>query len=106
MIFPLHLPDSAVLNSITTAFVDNDALLDVSVTLYKVPFNNGVAVAFANSANSLLNNASVVQATLALNGEVIDNTQYSYFLRFNTYRQNSQLRFVGSKINYTVYRLE
>jgi hypothetical protein len=105
MLFPLHLPDSARLNSITTSFVDTDALLDVSVTLYKVAHSNGNTTAFAISGPSLLNNSSVSQATMALN-EVIDNSQYSYFLRFNTYRQNTNLRFVSSKIDYTVYRFE
>jgi hypothetical protein len=108
MYAPVSLPNGAVVTQVDFYVHDADAAYQVIGTLDRHTLGGtvvtnlattaGSGVAFATGAVTLTDN-TIVNAT-------VDNTLYSYFLRFETLQANANLRIYGAKITYTVLKVD
>lgn len=108
ILFPVHLPDSAVINSIIMFCYDNVAARSISFSLVKMAQTSGLSTTIYSSPTTITNSTTVQQwpTTAPVLNEVIDNQSNTYMIIFNTFQQNPNLRLYSFRINYTVYRAE
>lgn len=96
----LSLPDNAVITSVVLYVKDDDATRNLNFSL--VRFNmvtNTITTLGTSSSTSAA--PGVTSITLNLSSAV-DNESNSYFIKFNTYQNNSDLWIRGARITYTV----
>jgi hypothetical protein len=108
MYAPVHLPNGAIVTQVDFYVDDADATYQVIGRLDRHAFGGtvitnlattvGSGAAFATGAATLTDN-TIVNAT-------IDNSLYSYFLRFETVQANANLKIYGAKITYTVLKVD
>jgi hypothetical protein len=108
MYAPVHLPNGAVVTQVDFYVDDADATYQVIGRLDRHAFGGtvitnlattvGSGAAFATGAATLTDN-TIVNAT-------VDNSLYSYFLRFETVQANANLKIYGAKITYTVLKVD
>ena len=108
---PVYLPHGATVTSVTFYVVDNDATYNTqngqlwrndasTFTSYGNSSNMATTAAPGNSAN--------IQAstTSTITNPVIDNQNYTYWLRWGTQQANSNLRLAKVVITYTVTKAD
>jgi hypothetical protein len=106
---PVHLPDGAVVTSVTFSVVDNDGTYNLQPgQLWRV--DGSTSTSYGNSQimatipTPASTNSTLVQTctTSTISNAVIDNQNYSYYLRWGTQQANSNMRLVRVFITYTV----
>lgn len=104
MFAPVSLPDSAVVTEVEFYVYDNSSTYEVSGELRRQTFGASGTTIMASTAGS---GTTATPATTSLTdstigNSTIDNSSYSYYLKFNTKENNSNLRIYGVRITYTV----
>ena len=104
MYAPVHLPNDAKVSRVDFYVYDADAAYQVSGELY---FNTLGSSAYTSMATT--NGSGATSATgdktltdVSISNFTIDNSVRSYYLRFKTSQNNSNLKVYGAKITYTV----
>ncbi|MEX2596233.1 MAG: hypothetical protein WEC59_04820, partial [Salibacteraceae bacterium] len=105
---PIQLPDGATVTEVTFYIYDNDGTYGVEGSLRRHTLG-GTIVSVLGSTPTSGNTAtpgttSLTESTI-LNA-VIDNSSYSYFLRFSTYQNNNDLRIYGARVTYEVSKTD
>jgi hypothetical protein len=110
---PVSLPDGATVTSVTFYEVDNDGTYNLqNGQLWR---NDGsTSTSYGNSAimatisTPASSNSTLVQTstTSAIATPVIDNQNYTYWLRWGTQQANSNMRLVKVVISYTVTKAD
>jgi hypothetical protein len=105
----VHLPDSAVITALAAQVVKNGGSLQSTVELWRSDgsgylANTAQLIATCASTNSAGSITYISAGSVNAAYNVVDNTNYYYFIRY-TGEQNTQgLRFVNATITYQVYR--
>jgi hypothetical protein len=107
----VHLPDSAVVTGLNAQLVKNGGSLQSVVELYRTDYtgylgNTAQLIATATTTNSGGGIAYVSAASVNTSYNVIDNTNYSYFIRYSGEQATQNLRFSCARIIYQIYRSE
>jgi hypothetical protein len=102
------LPHGAVVTQVDFYVHDGDASYEVSGTMYYNLLGNSVVTTMATTTGSgVASTAGAATLTATSVGDAtIDNSNRSYYLRYNTYQSNSNLRVYGAKITYTVTKAD
>ena len=110
---PVNLPDGATLTAVTFYQVDNDATYNPQTgTLWRndasTSTSYGNALTMATVPLPASSNSTLVQTstTSTITNPVIDNQNYTYWLRWGTQQANSNLRLVKVLITYTVTKAD
>ncbi|HEU4717297.1 MAG TPA: hypothetical protein VFU15_05675, partial [Bacteroidia bacterium] len=110
---PVHLPDGATVTSVTFYVVDNDGTYNLQPgQLWRndgsTSTSYGNIVQMANVPAPASSNSTLVQTstTSAITSPVIDNQNYTYYLRWGTQQNNANMRIVKVLITYTVTKAD
>jgi hypothetical protein len=110
---PVHLPDGATVTSVTFSVVDNDGTYNLQPgQLWRVDGSTstsyGNSVQMATIPTPASTNSTLVQTctTSTITSPVIDNQNYSYYLRWGTQQANANMRLVKVYITYTVTKAD
>jgi hypothetical protein len=103
MVAPVNLPDGATITGLSVYVFDNDTTYDVSASLYQT--NATSTVLNVGTTNSSSGAPGYVTLTATANS-VVDNSHYSYYIRFVTVENNTALRIHGAKVTYTVSKAD
>lgn len=104
MYAPVNLPNGAIVTEVIFYVYDNDAGEEVTGNMYRQQFGISSTTVMATTAGSgvVAQPASTSISDVTINNSTIDNSSYSYYLRFNTEENNNQLRVYGARLRYTV----
>lgn len=97
----IQIPNGATITAVTVYVYDLDATYNVSAEL--VRFNmtsNGISTIGTTNSTSLAPGITTISATGL--SSVVDNSNYSYFIQFNTRQADSFLWIRGAKVTYIV----
>jgi hypothetical protein len=108
---PVHLPDSAVITGFSAQLIKTGGSLQSIVELYRTDGSNysqNTAELIATARTTTSGNTvwTVSAATIFQLFNVIDNTNYIYFIRYSGEQNTQNLRFISATIKYQVYRSE
>jgi hypothetical protein len=108
---PVYLPDGAIITQLKSWVYDNDAATFVRSKLYRHDYGStNAAVLVATSETTAAFAATTVQELTAdaiTAFQVVDNSQYAYFLQFEASNSNTEeLRLYAVRIEYTVDRVD
>jgi len=110
---PVSLPDGAIVTSVTFSVVDNDGTYNTQPgQLWRndasISTSYGNTVLMASTPLPASTNSTLVQTctTSSISNPVIDNQNYTYFLRWGTQQANTNLRLVKVLISYTVTKAD
>lgn len=100
---PLDLPDGATVTAINIYAYDASATDEVSAELYSLQNGtiNPQSIAATNGSGAGYSTGAVTLNTATVN-QTIDNSGYSYYLRFKTKEGTNALRLYSAKVTYTV----
>ncbi len=108
----VNLPDGATVTGIDAYVVDNDAAYNVSlVQLWRndgsAATSYGNVVNMAQTAGTTGSNANIqILSDNTINNPLIDNSLYTYYLRFGGMQANSDIRIVKVLISYTINKAD
>ncbi|MBK6523238.1 MAG: hypothetical protein IPG08_13465 [Sphingobacteriaceae bacterium] len=108
----VNLPDGATVTGIDAYVVDNDAAYNVSlVQLWRndgsTATSYGNVVNMAQTAGTTGLNANIqILSDNTINNPLIDNSLYTYYLRFGGMQANSDIRIVKVLISYTINKAD
>ena len=104
MYAPVSLPDGAIVSEVVFYVYDNDNGEEVTGEMYRQTFGASASTQMALTGGSgvAAQPASTSISDVTITNSTIDNSSYSYYLRFNTEENNNQLRVYGARIRYTV----
>lgn len=100
---PLNLPDGALVTAVSIYAYDASASDEVSAELYSLP-NGSItpqSIAATGTSGAGFASGAVTLNTTTVN-QTIDNSGYSYYLRFKTKESTNALRLYSAKVTYTV----
>jgi hypothetical protein len=105
----VHLPDSAVITGLAAQLVKNGGSLQSVVELYRTDgtgylSNTAQLIATCTTTNSGGGVAYVNAASVSALYNVVDNTNYTYFIRYSGEQNTQNLRFHNATITYQIYR--
>ena len=105
MMAPVSLPHGAVITRVDFYVLDQDASYDVTGQMRRHTFGSSIAniVATTTSTSALPGTTTISNTSIS---HTIDNSTYSYYLRFETREASANLRIYGAKITYTVTQAE
>jgi hypothetical protein len=108
-IAPVHLPDSAVVTGLAAQIVKNGGSLQSVVELYRSDGTGYLSstaqlIASCTTTSSGGGIAYVSAASVNASFNVVDNTNYAYFIRYSGEQNTQNLRFTNATITYQVYR--
>jgi hypothetical protein len=110
---PVQLPDGAIVTSVTFYVVDNDGTYNLQPgqlwrTDASTATSYGNTTQMANVPIPASSNSTLIQActTSSITVPVIDNQNYSYYLRWGTQQANSNMRLIRVLITYTVTKAD
>lgn len=100
---PLNLPDGAVITTIDVYAYDGVTTDEVSAELYSLQNGSTTpqSLAATNSSGSAFAAGATTLSASGIN-QTIDNSGYSYYLRFKTKETTNLLRLYSAKVTYTV----
>ena len=100
---PINLPDGSIVTAIDVYAYDASTTDEVSAELYSL--QNGTitpqSIAATSTSGAALNTGAVTVSATGLN-QTIDNTGYSYYLRFKTKESANTLRLYSARVTYSV----
>ncbi len=105
----VELPDSAVITALTARVVKNGGSLQSVVELYRTDgssysTNNAQLIATCQTSFSGGIVAFISAGSVNNLYNVVDNQNYSYFLRYSGEQNSQNLRFHVATITYQIYR--
>lgn len=74
---PIQLPDGATITAFTAVICDNTASYDDDVYLYR---SDSTAIAHTRTSVAEASTTPFTKTTTTISSEVVDNSQYSYYL--------------------------
>ncbi len=103
MLAPINLPDGAILNAVNLYMRDDDPSYTPTFVVRKVLLASaGSGVVTLGSAGVGAEGADVTVTVSGLS-EVIDNSQYAYYILINAAWRNSAItRYYGARVDYTI----
>jgi hypothetical protein len=106
---PVHLPDSAVITGLCAQLIKNGGSLQSVVELYRTDASGYlsntaqlIATVSTSSSGGIVWNLCAGSVNASFN--VVDNTNYYYFMRYSGEQNTQNLRFINATITYQVYR--
>jgi hypothetical protein len=108
---PLHLPDSAIVTGLAAQLVKNGGSLQSVIEVYRTDGtgylnNTAQLIATCTTVGSGGGVAYVNASSVNSSYNVIDNTNYYYFIRWSGEQGTQNVRFVNCTLNYQIYRSE
>ena len=108
---PVHLPDSAVITGLSAQLIKNGGSLPSIVELYRTDgsgYSRSTAQVIATVSTG---NGGGIVLTVSTGSiyplfTVIDNTNYTYFIRYSGEQNTQNLRFISATVQYQIYRSE
>ncbi|MEZ4960164.1 MAG: hypothetical protein R2830_10155 [Saprospiraceae bacterium] len=103
---PVYLPDGAIVTEIKAWIYDNDATKLTRLRLERTPFGGGNIIIGTVETTDVFASTTVQELTTTVS-ETVDNSAYSYYLRFTSGASNTEeLRLYGVRITYTVSKVD
>ena len=110
MVAPVYFPDGAVVTEVKFYVVDQDNAKQVYGRLSRRAHTELSAVTnMATTPVTGTTSTSSAMRTLTdntISSATIDNSGYTYWLKFHTYEKNYNLRIYGARIKYTVLKAD
>ncbi len=110
---PVNLPQGATVTSVVFYVVDNDGTYNLQAgQLFRndasTSTSYGNIVTMASTPLPASTNSTLIQATTTntISSPVIDNQNYTYYLRWGTQQANANMRLVKVLITYTVTKAD
>jgi len=101
----IQLPDEATITGLTVYVNDNDATYDLSANLVRLNMtSNTITTIITTSTTSGSPGLTSVTGTHA--GSFVDNSNNSFFIKFNTRQNNTSLWIRGAMVTYTVTKAD
>ncbi len=107
----VHLPDSAVITALSAQLIKNGGSLPSVVELYRTDGTGYasntaqlIATASATTSGGIVWFVSAGSVNTSFN--VVDNQNYSYFIRWSGEQGTQNVRFINATINYQIRRSE
>ena len=105
----VHLPDSAVITGLSAQLVKNGGSLQSVVELWRSDAsgyltNTAQLIATCSTISSSGGVVTVNAPSVNAAYNVVDNTNYIYFIRYSGEQNTQNLRYNGSTITYQIYR--
>jgi len=99
---PVNFPNGAIITGIIATVIDSDAAYEVSLDLVRTTSASTIVTTVASTSASGVAFAVGTTTLTSSPSVTIDNSIYSYYLRFNTKQANTSLRILNVLITYTV----
>jgi hypothetical protein len=106
---PIHLPDSAVITGLAAQLIKNGGSLQSVVEIWRTDgtgylSNTSQLIATCTTTASGGGIAYVNASSVNAAYNVVDNTNYYYFVRYSGEQNTQNLRFVNATLTYQIYR--
>jgi hypothetical protein len=106
---PVNLPDSAVITGLAAQLVKNGGSLQSIVELYRTDGtgylnNTAQLIGSCTTTGSGGGIAYVTASSINAAYNTVDNTNYTYFIRYSGEQNTQNLRFVNATLTYQIYR--
>jgi hypothetical protein len=104
---PLNLPNGAIIQNCRFYVIDRDPTYGLVGLLYRLELATGTTASIGNTGSSAgTTGYQQLPATLSPAATTIDNERYAYYLRVLTGQANTDLKFSGARVEYTVGRVD
>jgi hypothetical protein len=103
---PLALPEGAVVTSFAATVYDGDGSNDATIRLVRSSWSTPVGLTTMASIASSGSAGAATLTTSSITNATIDNTNYGYFVQFQTTEANGNLGLYNVRVTYTVAKAE
>ena len=104
----VNLPDGAIVTEIEGWIYDNLSTNPVRVQLMRQQLGSGSLLTMASVESATATASTTIQqlTDVSISSSTIDNSTYSYFLRYTGRQNSTDTRLYGAKITYTVNKTD